>query len=352
VRFTVTSGGVRSRAVGFGIGAATAPVLRDAQARHDLTARLEANEWRGAVEPRPVIRSLHSLPRDGAAADAEDDAGWWDAAWAAYESPEPRAPVCSEGTERTVVDRRGEGAVGVLGDLMTTTEPLIVLCADVSRRAALMERDLGPERFGRAPWARLSAGCGRDAFERAHAAAAPVLCEYTALDPDRALLSRFTHVFTLDPPPLAETWGSLRRSAGGGGAFLHLGFGPAEMEFARRVWGHEHALRPHLEAVYRALVALGQGSAEVSRALLAGEGKYPRSPVVAGRCLRVLDELSLANLDRSSGTLRCTITNSGRADLERSQTFRASARAAEEGHRFLETLTPETPNATVTARAA
>ena len=31
VRFTVTSGGVRSRAVGFGIGAATAPVLRDAR---------------------------------------------------------------------------------------------------------------------------------------------------------------------------------------------------------------------------------------------------------------------------------------------------------------------------------
>ncbi len=88
---------------------------------------------------------------------------------------------------------------------------------------------------------------------------------------------------------------------------------------------------------------LAQDGAEVTRALLAGEGRYPRSPVVAGRCLRVLDELSLANLDRSSGTLRCTITNGGRADLERSQAFRACARAAEEGHRFLETLTPETP---------
>ena len=242
--------------------------------------------------------------------------------------------------------------MGVLSDLMTTAEPLLVLCADVSRRAALIERDLGAERFGREPWVRLSAGCGRDAFERARGAAAPVLCEYRALDPERSLLGGFTHVFTLDPPPLAETSGSLRRSAGGGGAFLHLGFGPAEVEFARRVWDHEHALRPHLEAVYRSLVALGQDSADVSRALLVGEGRYPRSPVVAGRCLRVLDELSLANLDRSSGTLRCTITNGGRADLERSQTFRASARAAEEGHRFLETLTPETPSATLTARAA
>ena len=170
VRFTVTSGGVRSRAVGFGIGAATAPVLRDAQTRHDLTARLEANEWRGAVEPRLVIRSLHSLAHDGPPAAAEDDAGWWDAVWAAYEDPQPRAPVCAEGAERTVVDRRGEGAVGVLGDLMTTAEPLLVLCADVSRRAALIERDLGAERFGREPWVRLSAGCGRDAFERARGA--------------------------------------------------------------------------------------------------------------------------------------------------------------------------------------
>jgi hypothetical protein len=158
-------------------------------------------------------------------------------------------------------------------------------------------------------------------------------------------------VFVLDPPPLAETSGSLRRSGGSGAAFLHLGFGGAEVEFARRVWEHEHSLRPHLETVYRALAARGPGCAEVSRALLAGEGRYPRSPLVSGRCLRVLEELSLANLDRSSGTLRCTITNGGRADLERSQTFRASARAAEEGHRFLETLTPETPSAT-TARAA
>ncbi|MGH2978769.1 MAG: single-stranded-DNA-specific exonuclease RecJ, partial [Solirubrobacterales bacterium] len=64
VRFTVTSGGARSRAIGFGIGAATAPVLRDSRVRHDLTARLEANEWRGAVEPRLVIRSLHTLHAD------------------------------------------------------------------------------------------------------------------------------------------------------------------------------------------------------------------------------------------------------------------------------------------------
>ena len=183
VRFTVTSGGARSRAVGFGIGAATAPVLRDAQARHDLTARLEANEWRGAVEPRLVIRSLHSLGEmTGAAAlrvrrtmaDGGTRSG------APTSPPSPGLRCARRAPTRTVVDRRGEGAVGVLGDLMTTAESLLVLCADVSRRAALIERDLGAERFGREPWVRLSAGCGQDAFERARGRLLRRCCASTA----------------------------------------------------------------------------------------------------------------------------------------------------------------------------
>jgi single-stranded-DNA-specific exonuclease len=354
VRFTVSSGGVRSRAVGFGIGAATAPVLRDSGTRHDLTARLEANEWRGAVEPRLVIRSLHTLACDdesgaggcGACACRRDDPGWWDAVWAAYEQPQPRPPVCAGGGERNVVDRRGQGAMGVLGDLMTTGEPLLVMCADVSRRAALLERDLAAERFGRADWVRLSSHCGPGAIERARACgSAPVLCEYGALDVDPSPPRQFKHVFALDPPPHGETSEALRRSAGDGPAFLHLGFGAAEVEFAQRVLDHEHALRPHLEAIYRALAALGADGAEVSRAVLEGDGRHPRKAAVAGRCLRVLAELSVASFERTSGTLRCRITNDGRADLERSEAFRACAEAAAEGHRFLETQTPVTPRA-------
>jgi single-stranded-DNA-specific exonuclease len=354
VRFTVTSGGVRSRAVGFGIGAATAPVLRDTRTRHDLTARLEANEWRGAVEPRLVIRSLHALAPDGEPAGAgcrdcacrRDDGGWWRAAWAAYEQPDPCPPRCARGAERTVVDRRGEGALGVLGDLMTTGEPLLVMCADVSRRAGLLERDLAAQRFGRPPWLRVSSHCAPGALNRVDdSTGAPVLCEYGALEDNAPLPHHFKHVFALDPPTASETFEALRHSVPEGAGFLHLGFGAAEVAFAGSVLAHEHALRPHLAEIYRALSALGPGPAEVTREVLEGDGHHPRSAVVAGRCLRVLDQLSLANLDRSHGTLRCTTTNSGRADLDRSQAFRACARAAEEGHRFLQTLTGETPKA-------
>jgi hypothetical protein len=152
-------------------------------------------------------------------------------------------------------------------------------------------------------------------------------------------------VFLLDPPAARETIDALRLSGGDTPAFLHLGFGAAEVEFAALVLDHEYALRPHLEAVYRALAALGADSTEVSRSLLEGEGRHPRDAAVVGRCLRVLEELSLASFERSTGTLKCKITNGGRADLERSPAFRASAGAAAEGHRFLETLTLATPKA-------
>ena len=353
VRFTVTSGGARSRAVGFGIGASTAPVLRDPDVRHDLTARLEANEWQGAVEPRLVIRSLHSLdgeeepalPTCSTCECRRDDAEWWQAVWDAYERPEPRPPSCATAAERTTVDRCGEGALGVLGDLMTTGEPLLVMCADVSRRAGLLERDLAPERFGRAPWARLSVRCDPAAARACEGGNAPVMCDYGALGVEPSLAHRFRHVFLLDPPVATETFAALRRSGGDTPAFLHLGFGAAEIDFAARVLDHEHALRPHLEAIYRALACLGEESGEVSRSLLEGDGRHPRAAAVAGRCLRVLEELSLASFERSTGTLKCKITNGGRADLERSPAFRASAAAAAEGHRFLETLTPATPKA-------
>ena len=60
VRFSVTSGGLRSRAVGFGITPGSG-ALGNGGTRHDLAARLEANEWQGAVEPRLVVRSLHPV---------------------------------------------------------------------------------------------------------------------------------------------------------------------------------------------------------------------------------------------------------------------------------------------------
>ena len=354
LRFTVTSGGARSRAVGFGIGAG-AGSLREGTA-HDLTARLEANEWQGAVEPRLVVRSLHAL--DDAGGESEggcrscacrmDDAAWWDAVWSEYERPEPDTLPTADCRLRTVMDRRGQGAIGVLGDLMTTGEPLMVVCADVSRRAAPLERDLAAERFARSRWIKLSAHCDAAAAESAldEPAGAPVvLCDYAALARSAQLPERFAHVFLLDPP-VSAAMRSLVAAGGAeaGGSFLHLGWGEAEIEFARRVVEHEHFLRPHLAALYRSLSAAGTPEIAVQRAALEGDGRHPRTPALAGRCLRVLTELDLARFERSSATVSCTITIGKRVELERSETFRACSAAGDEGLRYLSTLTSRAPS--------
>jgi single-stranded-DNA-specific exonuclease len=356
VRFTVTSGGTRSRAVGFGIGPGQSG-LRDADARHDLTARLEANEWQGAVEPRLVVRSLHAVEQSEecetggcrSCSCRTSDASWWDAVWAAFEKPQPagtrelpragREPQPATGQPRTVLDHRHEGPLGKLGDLITTGESLLVVCADVSRRAAPLERDLDAGRFARSRWVKLSGRCDRAAVTRVVTDANLALCDYAALEHTPALPGGFAHVFLLDPPSSAAMRSLLTGSGSSPGEFLHLGWGPAEVEFARCMVEHDHALRPHLAALFRSLSSLPGPGAEVDRALLEGDGRHPRPPGLVGRCLRVLTELNLGKFDRSSATVRCTITTGKRVDLERSTTFRACAAAGEERLRYLETLT-------------
>src|SRR4029079_17411664 len=120
------------------------------------------------------------------------------------------------------------------------------------------------------------------------------------------------------------------------------------LDFSRKVLEHDLSLREPLAALYRALAEAGGAlEGEALESALAGEGAHPGSPVQAARCLRVLGELGLIVLERSSATVRCTITSEERVELERSSAFCSYARACEEGLRFLNELTP--PKALPTA---
>ena len=318
-------------------------VLRDGEARATTsTARLEANEWRGAVEPRLVVRSLHPL-----------EAATSRAAAAAVHVPQRRRRLVGRGlgrlrappsrrprrarerrAERTVVDRRGEGALGVLGDLLTTGEPLLVVCADVSRRRALLERDLAAGAL-RARAVGAAVGALRPArLERARRRRPRPCCATTARSTrDPALLSRFTHVFALDPPPSAETSGSLRRSGGGERRVPapRLGRGRGRVR-ARGPRARAWRCGPHLD---RDLPGAGGARARRAprcpRGAARGRGPPSAHARLAGRCLRVLAELDLARFERSSGTVRCTITNGEAGRAGALQTFRACAAAAKRG---------------------
>jgi single-stranded-DNA-specific exonuclease len=366
-RLTIASSGVRARAVAFGVGSSLSGTVGSGpphpSRRHDVTARLEVNEWGGAVEPRLIVNAVHPLPACEDGSDAGCSAcvcragseSWWDDLFAELDAPLERLPVPrARGTrERTVLDRRGQGALGTLSELLSAGEPLLVACADVSRRRSLFACELSPERFGRPEPVCLSGRCARDSLtEPGGFGAALCAADYAALERDPGLPARFRHVFALDPPPSDEAARRIGEATVEGEGFLHLGWGPAEVEFSCKVLEHELVLRPALASLYRTLVAVG-GALEGAalEAALAGDGAHPRTPAHAARCLRVLGELRLVSIERSSATVRCTITSEERVELEGSSAYRAYARKCEEGLRFLNEQTLGTVGRTTSSRA-
>jgi single-stranded-DNA-specific exonuclease len=363
-RLTVKSAGVNTRAVVFGAGDRLI-AKEHAESRHDLVGRLEANEWGGAVEPRLVLRSLHPVgveSRDEEAGTAgcsectcrARGGDWWARVWrefdegaedvSRFEARDPRVRG-TEARQRVVIDSRDHGALGCLSDLLSTGESVLVTCADASRRRGLLAQELDPARFGRPPGRVLSSHCALDRIAEGvrsfPAAAAFCLADYQTVAENHDILAGFTHVFGLDPPTSDRLRFLLSASGGAGEGpwFLHLGWGDAELEFAQKAHEHEYSLRTALTSVYRDLATRTDGlSGPALEAALMGAGRHPRSPALVGRCLRVLVELGLVELDRSSATVRCTIIGQGKANLDDSQAFQRYRKTYEEGLRFLSGL--------------
>ena len=97
-------------------------------------------------------------------------------------------------------------------------------------------------------------------------------------------------------------------------------------------------LRAPLVAVYRELRAREEAAGEELEALLRGEGPHGRSPALAGRLVRILEELGLVSLDRDRPAL--AIRPSARTSLDRSQAYRAYSERHRDGLAFLSRATP------------
>jgi single-stranded-DNA-specific exonuclease len=359
-RFTVASGGTRCRAVAFGCDGRV-PVRPDEPA--DATFRLERNAWNGAVEPRLLLRHarpcapppievlgeppagawlaavLAELRAAGAAGreavgSAGEGEGQWltagaqgadraggvrsdDSAGSAAESPtSATGPARSsagarraEG-ERTVLDRRAEGTVAVLRDLVASGALVLALCADVPRRLDGLQVRAG-------------------GF---------ALCSHAALERTPELTAAFDHLVVLDPPAHPDQEAALRR--GPAAAFAHVLWGPAELRFSQQIHELEYGLRASLVPLYRALRDAGGAAGEELERLLRGDGRHARSARLAARLVRVLEELGLVSLDRDLRALR--VLDAERTALERSMTSRAATRRYEDGLRFLTSATTRT----------
>ena len=200
---------------------------------------------------------------------------------------------------RTVCDRRGAGIAGVLTTLIASGEPVLVVCADTRRRLEHLSGRLG-------------------GF---------ALCSWTALERSPPLVGDAYHVVLLDPPahPALRALATAGRPA----QLTHLCWGAAELGFAQHVHDEQHALRDHISTAYRLLRG---APADVAGAL-------PRSPVAAGRVLRVLCELGLVELDRVALTVAVPAF-AGRTALERSPTFAACTTRHREGNQWLRPAEP------------
>ena len=177
LRFTVSSGGARARAVAFGCdGSCRSPTA----SRSTRRFRLERNEWNGAVEPRLVLRHAQrcapradrgarrarGLPERGA---RELEPLEPPLAGPIARRPRPAPPEAAHGARPP----RREPARRARRRSSPPAEPVLALCADV---AAAARR---PRQRARRLRAR---------------------CSYAALERDPALAARFTHLVALDPP--------------------------------------------------------------------------------------------------------------------------------------------------------
>ncbi|HEX8856824.1 MAG TPA: hypothetical protein VF752_14600, partial [Thermoleophilaceae bacterium] len=173
----------------------------------------------------------------------------------------------------------------------------------------------------------------------------PGLVSWHALALWPELAAAYDHVVALDPPVVG--WGeALLESlpAAGVSAYAHLAWGEAEREFALRVAEYELDLRAGMASLWRSLRDCGGGAAgEELVLLLRGDGRYPRSPLVAARMMRVMCELDLAVLDGSDGGYACRMLEGVRTDLMRSPAARAYGDRLVRIRRLLGVPAPEQP---------
>ena len=158
------------------------------------------------------------------------------------------------------------------------------------------------------------------------------LADAAVLEAEPELAARFEHVVFVDPPQFEH----VEQLATAGEGYVHLAWGEAEHRFARTMLDEQLARRETLIAAFRDLRDAGEAGGEELLAALRGSGRFPRSPVTAARCLRVLGELELVQGTADGGGGRVGVVSSEGTELERSPAYRAYGARHQEALRYLE----------------
>lgn len=300
LRLRLAIGGAHAPAIGFRMGEHAAQI--DADERYDAVVSLGIERYQGLVGPRVVMDALEriepgAVPGGGCAqaCDLACPDRVRGAELAAPGDGQPR-PATPPPAPRGLRDLRGEGrAIPVLAALAQADAGVVALVSDVASRRTALAGPLEPARLG-IEWAPLAGS--RCALEGARARidgadGRPVLAmvEYSRLG--GLALPEGAHLVAVDPPAGEAQARALLAAAAG--RWLHLVWGPDEVELARAVAARSWDLRPLVGELWRALRdrALWPWDEQLERTLL-GEGAVMREPRAVMRALRVLDELGLA----------------------------------------------------------
>jgi single-stranded-DNA-specific exonuclease len=304
VAFSLAAGGARSRCVAFGAGSS---LPAEPGEPVDAAVRLEANRYNGTTEPRLILRCAQ--PAAPKPIDVIGEPEWREGVLRELDRDlSPPADIAPAISARALRETLGVGIAGLLGDLVATGEPVLVVAAHAPHRARALHGRVGG--FAVASWA--------------------------ALEDDPGLAREFAHVVALDPPAHPHRRALVEHLPGAG--WTHLAWGAAELGFARRIHEWDYALRTPLAAVYRALREAGGARGEACEAKLSGDGAQPRSAALAGRLVRVLAELDLVVLEREAPALTVA-ERPERTALEQSAAYRAYQQRLEDGLRYLASST-------------
>lgn len=290
----VAGGGIRASVVAFRQERA---ISAEPPRSVDLVVELQRNEFNGREEAQAVLNAL--VEHDPADAGAE----WLRELGRALEEPPFQSPGGGLDPERAL-DRRGEPAASVLLELV----------ASGSGRIALAVND--PVRW-RAALAGLTASEPRLA-----------VVETIAYDAMPAVRGSYEHVVLAEPPP-APAFAAFEGSV----AVIAWNGAVASQTAARA--GDLLLARDHVVAAYRIVRDAPEPGGPALGALRA---QLP-SARVAGRALRVLEELSLVRIERSGGSVESIeALDIPKTDLDLSITFRSYSEYREESERWLRRL--------------
>src|SRR3954470_13834617 len=338
-RFQLESGAGRAAGVAFGMNG---EISRREDEPLDLSVELEVDRWNGAEQPRVVVRELYPLDSEDRGTEGAQcgdgcpaPTGQW---WARLEREMERVEAghpgallgvrAPEGARREQVDRRGGAAVASLAELISSGEPVLAICADAGRRARLASAAADPRRFGAARPRIACCRCGSESIDAAlrtspEAGAGLALVDWTVIAQRPDAPRSFRHVVLIDPAP-SEALEGLASAEAGAGGFLHLAWGPAELQVAERLLGWGWELRSAIAEIWRALAeGGGEADGEALRSILAGGTGYARTPETAARCVRVLCELGLCEWTGDPAAAALRVLSSERTDLGRSRAYGA-----------------------------